>query len=295
MSGSDKHFGVAAALALAAIPTGSATAADPNNLRAAPQAPIAAPNPFFVSLEGGAAFSDFSKQALFLTDGKLGISPARDLGAYGAISIGRNIEGTAYDWRVSASATQFMPNEASAGEFSYYGARVKNTSGFQAADIDFGRKFNSGALEARVFGGLRALHASSSSSAELSSYGYYGYRAGADNRFLGFGPRIGADVRFGHDLGIVASVAAAALYGRHDSTESQGFFVGPFSIGVSESGSRYDWVTDVSASLGVSYRPSKMTEFVAGYRGEKLFNIGSAQQQKNLTSHGPFVRANVKF
>lgn len=293
MTTGNKQLGISAAIAVAAIPTGAATAAD-LNLRAAPAAPVAAPNPLFVSLEGGAAFSDFSRQSV-LSDGKLGVSPARDIGAYGAISIGRNIEGTAYDWRISASATQFMPNEVAETYGYYYTVGVKNTSGFQAADIDFGRRFNSGALEARVFGGLRTLHASSSFSPEASLLGYYGVRGGLDNRFLGFGPRIGADVRFGHDLGIVASVAAAALYGRHDSKQSFEFFYGPYSAGYSETESRYDWVTDVSASLGVSYRPSRTTEFVAGYRGEKLFNIDTAQQQKNQTSHGPFVRANIKF
>lgn len=279
---------------------GAASAADVLN-RSAPRAPAPVPNPFFVAFEGGAAFSDFSRQAA-LTDAKLGSSPSRDLGAYGSISIGRKIEGTSYDWRISAAATKFMKNETSSvysyeydpGEYTGGFFNQSNRAGFQAADLDFGRSISSGLLEARIFAGVRALHESSSSTADISSYGVYGYGVGLNHRYLGFGPRIGADVRYGADLGIVANVSVAALYGRHDEKTSIASQYFGYSFGISQADSRYDWVTDVAGSIGASWRPSATTEFVAGYRGEKLINIGSAQQ-KSQSSHGPFVRAQIKY
>ncbi len=287
----------ASTAAAAALPAAGAQAAD--LLKAQPLAPmpVVAETPLFVSIEGGAAFSSFSKdsQLAGFSESKLGQSPKRDIGAFGSISVGRNIEATPYDWRVNAAATQFLANNIAGSYDSYTQIGSGNKAGFQTGDFEIGRTFNMDSVQVRVFGGVRALNEKSSSSASFDyGFGYFGADINLSQRFLGFGPRIGAEVRVGGALGLVGSVSAAYLYGRNQNTTSVGYSIIGYDFNISQASSSMDWVTDVTASLAASYKPSEKTEIIAGYRGEKLFNINSAQQ-KDMTNHGPFVKVNTKF
>ena len=296
-----KTIVVSASVAAAAIPV-LGQAADLRQAPAPAPAPAAAENPFFVSIEGGAAFSDFGKNstAASIAQTKLGKSPQSSVGPYGSISIGRKIEATAYDWRISASATQLLKNKEE-GSYGPYAIGTSNVAGFQSADFDIGRNMKSDLFEARVFAGVRALNASASEAASENALGYFGGSIGLTNRFLGVGPRVGADVRVGNELGLVASVSAAALYGKQTQEQSLGYTYFGYNLGYGQADAKYDWVTDVAASLAASWKPSKSTEIAAGYRAEKLMNVNAPQggtqitQSKDVVSHGPFLKVGVKF
>jgi hypothetical protein len=285
---------ISVSVAAAAASVGAGQAADLRSMAPAPAAPVVE-NPFFVSVEGGAAFSDFAKKstASEFTQDKLGVSPKTSIGPYASISIGRKIEGTQYDWRVSASSTTFLNNSV-AGFYGPFNAESGNSAGFQAGDFDIGRTFKTDLFQARVFAGARAMHAHAKSSYSGGYLGIYSASINQSSRFLGVGPRAGADVRFGQELGLVASVSAAALYGQQQNKTSLGFNVFSYNFGASISDTKYDWVTDVAASLAASWKPSEKTELSAGYRAEKLFSINTPQG-KDLMSHGPFLKLDVKY
>lgn len=288
---------ISASVAAAAAFVGAGQAADLRPKAPAPAAPAApvVENPFFVSVEGGAAFSNFAKKstASEFTQDKLGVSPKTSMGPYASISIGRKIESTQYDWRVSASSTTFLNNSV-AGFVGPFNAEGGNSAGFQAGDFDIGRTFKTDLFQARVFAGARAMHAHAKSSYSASYLGYVGGSINQSSRFLGVGPRAGADVRFGQELGLVASVSAAALYGQQQQKTSIGINYFSYNLGGSLSHTKYDWVTDVAASLAASWKPSEKTELSAGYRAEKLFSINTPQG-KDLMSHGPFLKLDVKY
>ena len=285
---------ISASVAAAAASVGAGQAADLRSMAPAPAAPVVE-NPFFVSVEGGAAFSDYAKKSVAseFTQDKLGVSPKTSIGPYASISIGRKIEGTQYDWRISASSTTFLNNSV-AGFDGPVNATSANSAGFQAADFDLGRTFKSGMVQARVFAGVRAMHANAKMSYSDSYVGAYGFSVNQSSRFLGVGPRAGADVRFGQELGLVASVSAAALYGQQQQKTNINFNYFGYNFGLAVSDTKYDWVTDVAASLAASWKPSEKTELSAGYRAEKLFSINTPQG-KDLMSHGPFLKLDVKY
>ena len=286
---------------LAAMSAVPADAADMPKKAPPPPAPaVVDDNPWVVSVEGGAAISDFSKSGQNVGFGdsfsKLGVAPKNDVGAYGAISIGRKIEGTDYDWRIGVSTTQFLDNSTSA--IAEYGAvgSFDSRAGFQSVDFDLGRHVSTGMLEARLFAGVRALYEKDSTSTGLSKLGLVGESVDLSHSFMGVGPRIGADVRYGGTFALVGSVSAAEIFGQHKSEAS--FNVNYFGLNlfnlplVDETAT--DWVTDVNASLGASWRPTVKTEISAGYRVERLGNIHGSQGD-SLTSQGPFVKLDVKF
>ncbi len=286
---------ISASVAAAAASVGVGQAADLRSMAPAPAAPVVE-NPFFVSVEGGAAFSDYAKKspASEFTQDKLGVSPKTSIGPYAAISIGRKIEGTQYDWRISAASTTFMKNSV-AGFGDGYNPTSSNSAGFQAVDFDLGRTFKSGMVQARAFAGVRAMHSNAKTSYSDSYLaGLYGGSINQSSRFRGIGPRAGADVRFGQELGLVASVSAAALYGQQQQKTNLSFNYFGYNFGVATSDTKYDWVTDVAASLAASWKPSEKTELSAGYRAEKLFSINTPQG-KDLMSHGPFLKLDVKY
>lgn len=265
-------------------PVSSLTPATPVNVKS---------NPWMVSVEGGAAFSNFSRDS-FDSEGKLGLTPETDVGGYGAISIGRKIEGTEFDWRIGASATQFLTNEASAFA-GPYALSIESDAGFQSVDFDIGSKIGGGMLDGRIFLGVRGLYEQDSASTAVDKLGYLSGSIDGKHEFLGAGPRIGADVRFGGTFGIVGSVSAAILYGVHNSQVSfdANYLGSAYSVPIA-SETDTDWVTDVSASAGASWRPSDATEFVVGYRAERLGSI-KAMQTDDVMEHGPFLKLNVKF
>jgi len=166
--------------------------------------------------------------------------------------------------------------------------------------MDLGSTFSNETASGRVFAGVRILNAQDSAT---TGYGFYYniYEAdiSADGNFLGAGPRVGMDVRVGGTVGLVGSVSAAAVFGRHSVTYGLNYDIALYDAELSGTEVDWDWVTDVSASAGLSVRPSEDAELVVGYRVEQISDIrlGASDlgRDENVLEHGPMLKLNVKF
>lgn len=285
----------AAAAALASAPGANAIAADA----------VATDDSLNLSIEGGLVVSDFSKSSDFSGFGsKLGeVEDADyDLGGYGAISIGKNFQDSPFDWKLSGSITEFMTNERNSYyNYGEYTLSETDDFDFQAVDFDLGNNFGDENVKGRVFAGIRALHSTDSATADQGVYyDIYSLDFEVGGEFLGVGPRVGLDMRVGGTVGLVGSVAAAAVFGRQTNDASISYdFLGLDYAEVNDTETDWDWVTDVSASAGISVRPSSDTELVVGYRVEQLTGTREASsdltRDEDVLQHGPTLKLNVKF
>jgi Legionella pneumophila major outer membrane protein precursor len=344
---------LAVAASAAALPLGGGAQAVDYPVKAKPVAPVWVPQWTF-SAEGGLLISNYSRSAFpggiapaftdklgsldteicdiftsgCATDRSGSLSPRRNRGWYGALSIGRDID-PIWDWRLSGSFNSFRPNGRSAsvtqlaeeeesttgpllsvtGPFALFSSSrlVTETDRFRYATVDFdlGRKWESGLLHLRSFGGLRALGTddrfditdAESKGLTLSSSPFF--FESQNNRFtethgrsnfFGAGPRIGLEGFYGTMVGITGSASAAAIAGWRHSTFSQistqnfaftfceGSCIGPIplinsvkAVNVSHSG--FEVVGDLAASLGLALRPTPTASLEAGYRVEALLNV----------------------
>lgn len=119
--------------------------------------------------------------------------------------------------------------------------------------------------------------------------------------FLGVGPRVGVDARYGGTWGVVGAVSGSAIYGRRKTSlsfEYQASYedeqYGPYEYGGSFS--ENDWLAEITASAGVSYKPNDGTEVIVGYRAQQLWNVTSENfGEEDILIHGPFVGLKLKF
>ena len=267
-----------------------------------------------LAIEGGLTFSDYSDVA----GGKVGNLFDNDIGGYGAISIGRAFDaGSPYDWRLTGTITQFADNSYSdfysSGPYSS-SAEFGTGFGFQTIDFDIGRNaYVRDNVHTRIFAGVRGMHLNSTSDFGASKVGNDGppgftptSRQGSkvgEVDFIGAGPRIGGEFRAGDQWGIVGGLSGSAIYGRRTFTFRSEFqenygadSYGPYSY--SASNSEYDWITELTASIGVSYKPNDGMEIVGGYRAQKLWNVVGDYGPSNMddpTIHGPFLQLKTKF
>ncbi|WP_421852924.1 Lpg1974 family pore-forming outer membrane protein [Oricola sp.] len=262
-----------------------------------------------LAIEGGLTFSDYSD----IAGGKVGNLFDTDIGGYGAISIGRAFDaGSPYDWRLTGTITQFQDNIYSdfydEGPYSSNG-ELGTGFGFQTIDFDIGRNaYVRDNVHTRIFGGIRGMHLRTKNEFDFSKVGgpppeSYQFGKVGETEFLGAGPRIGGEFRAGDQWGIVGGLSGSAIYGRRTftiSSDYQGSYngdsYGPYSYGGSNS--EYDWITELTASIGVSYKPNDSTEIVGGYRAQKLWNVVGDYGSSNLnnpTVHGPYLQVKTKF
>ena len=268
-----RPFGtLAVAASAAALPMGGNAQAADYPVKAEPVAPVWVPHWYF-SAEGGVLISDYSRSAfpdglepgfsdkfgdvcsdtIFVDctthrSGSLG--SRRNIGWYGALSIGRDID-PVWDWRLSGSFNSFFPNRRSAavnqaalssgdttGAFINTSRLVTETDRFRFATLDFdlGRKWEQGLLHLRAFGGFRALATDDTfniSDAEAKGLIISGTdtlftsqanrftQTDGRSHFFGIGPRIGVEGFYGTNWGVAGSASAAALPGWRYSTFDQ--------------------------------------------------------------------------
>jgi len=261
-----KSLAVASAAAALPMTGGTANAveqpkADPTQAFAAPM-PVWTPQWYF-SAEGGAAFANFSRTSfpggIDPAFGKMGetdrsgsLSPDTNLGWFGALSIGRDID-PIWDWRLTGAFHSFDTNRRSAsvdafisgvfdGSIPFEGTSsrlVKESDRFSFATVDFdmGRKWQQGMLQGRTFAGVRGLATWQNlkiSDAEakgiIADGGGGAFALGASDRstqtngqsrFFGLGPRVGIEGFYGTTFGIVGSASAALIPGWRSSSLHQ--------------------------------------------------------------------------
>ncbi len=260
-----------------------------------------------IMTEGGLTLSDYSKAI-----GKVGDGPVsfdNDIGGYGSISVGRAFDATSpYDWRITGTVTQFLDNDVSYSDSfgNGFGTFGLNTGfGMQTLDFDIGRRVKQDNFEARFFAGVRGMHLELEQGVSFTAFDADSSVATSKvgtTEFLGVGPRVGVDARYGGTWGVVGAVSGSAIYGRRKTSlsfEYQASYedeqYGPYEYGESES--ENDWLAEITASAGVSYKPNDGTEVIVGYRAQQLWNVTSENfiEDDDILVHGPFVGLKLKF
>ena len=330
------------ALAVTALPMAGASQAADMPVKATPSVTAAWLPQWQFSAEGGMLISKYSRTAFPNGVGpafdKLGcdiceadpvdptrsgsLVPPRNIGWYGALSIGRDID-PVWDWRLSGSFNAFNTNRRSTAinidqgdiEEGFTSSRqVTESDRFKFATVDFdvGRKGRNGLLQTRAFAGLRALGTDESfniSDSEAKGLAECCFVTTQSNQltqtkgrsnFVGVGPRIGLEGFYGTTVGVVGSVSAAFLGGWRYSTFEQiqtgtGSFTlcdgGCVTLPLSNSASantvqnsKFVGVGNLAASLGLAWRPTPGTGVEVGYRVEYLSNVRESFAFANSTA-----------
>lgn len=297
---------------LASMAAMGATAAQDTAIAAEAGSTEAKGNPLTVTVVGGLVMSDFSddnviQQASDYGAFKLGLDNGTDTGGFGSISIGRAFdEGSAFDWRVTGSVTEFLANDRTSS-YSYYATgysiSANDDADWQHLDFEIGRTMASGNLDLRIGAGVRLTNM------ETSTGGGYGrdvffYSNSVNlqetNQFLGGGPRASVEGRVGGTVGVEFAGSIAALYSKQsqDLNETINFQYYDFEatyFGVEGTVDDWNWLTNVEASVGLSIRPSESVDISAGYRYERISSMDTFLGDDSVDAHGPYFKVKAKF
>ncbi|MBW3098343.1 Lpg1974 family pore-forming outer membrane protein [Pseudohoeflea coraliihabitans] len=294
-------------LALAAVVSGPALAADAVDYVAAPTGIEVAPSATsaWVSLEGR---YNIHANGPFDGNGLLGyyfadLDPSPDDGWGGSIELGVKPAGMDYDF---VGRFTYMQSEGNSSYFYSYGPyygdfEAEVDQKLMLADFEVGRELGVGT---RVHAGLRFAHYDGSLRAGGDYYNpaYYGGGFAAGNAsFTGIGPRIGIEHRFGltDSLSLDLAAAGAAIYGKREAdifayNYSSTSGPGVFAAATSEN----EWVLNAEASAGLTYSFNPSSSITAGYRIDYFSDIATdflTGQAADHYTHGPFLKATFRF
>jgi opacity protein-like surface antigen len=297
---------------LASLAAMGATAAQDTAIAAEASNTEAKGNPLTVTVVGGLAMSKFSddnqlQQASDYGVLKLGIENGTDMGGFGSISMGRAFdEGSAFDWRVTGSVTEFLANDRS-DSYTYagygYNLSAHDDADWQHLDFEIGRTLATGNLDLRIGAGVRMTNL------EASTGGGYGrdifvysqsVHVDETNSFTGGGPRASIEGRFGGTVGVEFAGSIAAIYSNQKQDLSVGFDFQYYDVdltylGVEASQDDWNWLTNIEASAGLSLRPSESVDISAGYRYERISNVDTQLSGDSLDASGPYLKIKAKF
>lgn len=262
-------------------------------------------NAWTVSIEGALLRSHFATRSNDPNvTSKLGSLNAKEHGYFGAVSIGHDLSPD-IDWRLSAAFSAFKTAHDSASN-PFARASSKDDLDFQTIDFDLGQKYNNNWMDARLFAGLRALHAKDSSKYNssddtLGKLGTLGTSASEKSEFTGIGPRVGAEFFFGEVFGLTGGVSGAILGGYRKSHQSQTFtsdFSPPGRTGGSDNG--FDWAGNAGGFFGVGIRPSSNAVVTIGYKIDAWWHLrgktnDTLDRDRDIVNYGPFLKVQVTY
>ncbi|WP_176479200.1 Lpg1974 family pore-forming outer membrane protein [Mesorhizobium sp. WSM3860] len=178
---------------------------------------------------------------------------------------------------------------------------------FQAFDFDVGKHVKVQQADIRFFGGLRLVHSDETvfdvsntfTPTNPADKGISADKMGT-SEYWGIGPRAGAEAYYpvGENWGLTGAVSGAVMWGRRIDRVGINFSqTNPdahasetlFSQGSSET------VSNLDASLGLSWTPMANTTFTAGYKIEAWHNLLVNADHDNQVFQGPFLRLEVKM
>ncbi|RWE15595.1 MAG: hypothetical protein E5V92_05970 [Mesorhizobium sp.] len=178
---------------------------------------------------------------------------------------------------------------------------------FQTFDFDIGKHVKVQQADIRFFGGLRLVH---SDETVFNLYEKFTPTNPADKgisadkigtaEYWGIGPRVGADGYYpvGENWGLTGAVSGAVMWGRRidrvgvnvtQTNPNEHASETLFNEGSGET------VSNVDASLGVSWTPMVNTTFTAGYKIEAWHKLLVNADHDNQVFQGPFLRLEVKM
>lgn len=256
----------------------------------------------YISFEAGYDFNASSENVDFEDDddklGDLNSLQPGDGGWQGRVALGQRLNED-WDYRVSLSAVVLGADDAQDGE-----AEASQSASLQTLDLEVGyHPADLGALEARLFAGIRGLHAQSETNwqADSSKLGQF------EDRVYALGPRIGMDLAVPldtHAIALVGSVSGSVLFGSVQSDESySGGFFDDYDISSSDS----QTIWNVEGMAGVSFGIGESADLTLGYRAAQFSGLMvdrsdvdkagdfSDSGQSDLLLHGPFARLTVEI
>lgn len=260
----------------------------------------------FISFEGGVVFDASPANMSFKDDdSKLGDLDSLQPGDWGGqvrFELGQRLN-TEWDYRVSIAAVLLGEDSSSNGD-----AEANQKTSLQTLDVEIGYLPNDiGALQTRIFGGLRGLH-----SASEADWSYDGPdKIGEfDDEVYAIGPRIGVDLLLplnSTDISLVGSASGSVLFGSMESSynyDGNGLdSIGSELTRWSES----ETIWNVEAMAGVAFGVGDNAALTIGYRAAQfgglmadrsdIDNDGpfSDDGRSDLLVHGPFARLTVEI
>ncbi|MDG4896839.1 Lpg1974 family pore-forming outer membrane protein [Mesorhizobium sp. WSM4976] len=233
----------------------------------------------------------------------------------GSVALTRQIS-PGLDWRLSGAFHVGKDRSTLLGEGPITGpGNTPGTLGisygdsytFQTFDFDVGKHVKVQQADIRFFGGLRLVHSDETVfdvSEKFTPNNPADKGISADKvgtaEYWGIGPRVGAEAYYpvGENWGLTGSASGAIMWGRR--TERVGFNISStnpvdhFSETLASQGSN-ETVSNLDASLGLSWTPVTNTTFTAGYKVEAWHNLLVNADHKNQVFQGPFLRLEVKM
>ena len=258
----------------------------------------------YIGVEGGFLLNDSDTTLAFdPEDDKFGdldsLKPG-DEGWLAAIEFGSRIDPT-WDYRVGATLIDLGTGESIDDEDA--SAATKLRIGYADLEVGYRPDFGSG-LALRIFGGVRSLYASGTSSFEDGSdkLGQF------DDDTWAIGPRVGVGVAVpviaDRGISVVGSVAGAALFGSRDTDYR---FTNDEDAGDNKSQSFSNSVTvwNVDAMAGLSIPLTSAANVTLGYKAQAFGNIVGSRSDVDedgdytdnsdgdVLVHGPFVKMTI--
>lgn len=306
--------------AVVAVAAGAAASIGSNSALADQM--VAAEPQWYLSLDGGAIFTDpaIDKLGSISDEPGLTITDQDDMGTSigfrGAAAFGQNFNEN-WDWRVGVAFSNFMKNRGSVsftsgggGSGSGFGTLGETSDlRFLTGDLELGYNVHpSDNVDLRLFAGLRALssHSSEDKFGTFSSGGPpLSEEFRMDTEFLGIGPRAGFDfsTRMGDGpFGISGMAAGSILFGRIDQEATIRASMGGSSFAFTGGDDQSETVYNIEAALGADVHITDNSVLTIGYRAEYWDNMrgedksGSGDEfDGDVLSHGPFVRFIANF
>ncbi len=222
------------------------------------------------SLEGGAAFSDFTSDFFEGSEGKFG-SFEDDLGYYGSVAISKSIAG-GWDWKVSATHIGFPENASTIADEG----GIRSGSGeFSASlvDFDMGRTWQRGQTDMRLGFGLVGGRINQGYTTDKLGDGG-GVNVALDASFLGFGPKLSASVQHRFQprspYSLIAGASVAPMYGNYTHDKGIEAYDGLDSFATNFSDTDRGMLLMTSAYLGMAYDFSTDSTLRVGVRADKF-------------------------
>jgi hypothetical protein len=283
-----------------ALGTAAVSAALPG-VAAAQSEAISSANPsanFQITVDAGAAYSQFSDDLVSETQGKYG-EPGRDSGFYGSIKASRAINNN-WDWSVGATYLGFGSNNSSRSDL-FFTFDFDSALSASTLDFDVGRSWQIGAGNVRIGLGLRGGQMDQKFNHSATDKFGNSVTYPSDTSFEGFGPKL--EVSFDQRLKpqspftIFGSLGASSLSG--DFTTDKGFLGG----GKQSDKGQLNIGTLV---LGMGYQQDESTTFRFGLRADEftmvgMDNVGANSfyddwvADENVSATTAFVGVDVKF
>lgn len=257
----------------------------------------------FISFEGGVVFDGSKSNMSFAEDddklGELGSLQPGDWGGEGRFTFGQQLHND-WDYRVGVAAI-FLGEDTSSAK----GAEASQKTSLQTLDVEIGyRPGDLGALQTRLFAGVRGLHSATTADwSHNSEDDKFGRSGEFNDDVYAIGPRIGADLLIplsASNVALVGSASGSVLLGNAESAYRYEGIDSELTRSISS-----ETVWNAEAMAGVSFGVGERAELTLGYRAAQFWNVmadrsdikvdGSFNEdgRSDLLVHGPFARLTV--